>query len=371
MKPPMGEPYPREKTLLACALLCFAAAAGAQNLVLNPSAEYVDDGTGMPTNWQVYAGTGGATLRSSIAEYHSGARSAYLTNTSWDGSPGAESADNGIVLCNSDFYGAGGSTACTPDTTYAFMFWYKGHFQAASVVACGWTGIAAGSSGRTPFAVTLTGNAMAPTQTWQRSSGTFRTATNSTRMAVMINVTAVRTAGENIGDIYVDDAHIHARALPSVGIRGAWFWVTNGASVAGHTEITNSIAGMKAAGLNSVFVWMDSLYIAALEHTNTRPYYEAKAGWDSFGELLKEATRQSIQVHLWYSPWREKYTDTGVELIDHPEWVAVDANGSSTNAQHCICPVRPEVREFELNTIINIIDRYPDISGIHLEEPNI
>ncbi|MCX6917274.1 MAG: family 10 glycosylhydrolase [Verrucomicrobia bacterium] len=120
-----------------------------------------------------------------------------------------------------------------------------------------------------------------------------------------------------------------------------------------------------------MFVWLPSLYIAALEHGNSPPYYQAQAGWDAFGELLKEANRQSIQVHVWYSPWQNKWTNASVELIDHPEWVAVDADGASTDSQGSICLARPEVRQYELNMITSIMDRYPNISGIHLEEPNI
>ena len=34
-----------------------------------------------------------------------------------------------------------------------------------------------------------------------------------------------------------------------------------------------------------------------------------------------------------------------------------------------ICFVRPEVRQFELDLIAKAIDRYPDLAGIHIEEP--
>ena len=355
--------------VLACVVICSGPAVKsiqAQNLVQNPSAEDVD-ATGLPAGWGIYYGCGKAKLTVSSAEKHTGQRSAYLELTDWWTSPtnsAAQEANNAIVLCRNDGYRVAGSVPCSPETDYAYMFWYKGDFQSARVVATGWPDANAGAAQR--ISLNVAGSAMTSSQEWQRCAGTFRTASNVNQVALLIGLTAQRSVGENLGSIYVDDAYIRKKALPDSQIRGLWWYLKAGEREAGLQEIQDSFTQIKGAGFNTVFAWVDSLYLAALD----RPELVAaapQAGWDALGEVLKAANSNSLQVHAWFSPWIYKENYKAIELRDHPEWAAVDLKGVTNTG--AVCFIRPEVRQFELDLITRLLDRYPDLAGIHLEEP--
>jgi len=83
--------------------------------------------------------------------------------------------------------------------------------------------------------------------------------------------------------------------------------------------------------------------------------------------MIKAASDRRMQVHIWYSPWIYKDVGRAVELREHPEWAAVNAKGAVDGEG--VCLARPEVRRFELDLMTGLIERYPDLAGIHIEEP--
>jgi uncharacterized lipoprotein YddW (UPF0748 family) len=83
--------------------------------------------------------------------------------------------------------------------------------------------------------------------------------------------------------------------------------------------------------------------------------------------VIRAAKQRHIEVHMWYSPWIYKETSRADELRSHPEWAAVSAKGVVD--PDGICLARPEVRQYELDLIARAIDRYPDLAGVHIEEP--
>ncbi|MFQ6098167.1 MAG: family 10 glycosylhydrolase, partial [Armatimonadota bacterium] len=347
-----------------------SSASGDDNLVANPSAEQAAE-NGRPLGWGVYIGAGSATLTVATEEKHSGQASACLELTKWYTPPEAEdTAANhtinvGIVLADNDFYRAQGALVAVPGTTYVFSFWYKGDLKSGAVRAAGWPEPDSDHNSR--VAVRVTGGILRPGDEWQRATGTLRLPEGVTRFALMIHAGGSEKEGYTLGRLYVDDAEIKARAYPDGELRAVWWGSVKAADRdAGLKEIEESLDTLKRAGFNTIFASASSLYIAALNRPELRAD-EPRAAWDAFGEVLKAASARGMQVHAWFSPWIYKHKYRAVELRDHPEWAAVNSEGVANDG--AVCFIRPEVRQFEITLVTRIIERYPDLAGIHVEEP--
>jgi hypothetical protein len=349
----------------------LAGGVRADNLAANPSAEQVAaDGT--PVGWGLYVGSGRLKLTSTSEQKHSGERSACLETIDWYTPPGAADATRrrtvggAIMLAPNDGYRAGGALACSPGVTYAFSFWYKGDVPKASVSAVGWPSADADDTKR--IRMPVSGGEMSPGAEWRKSSGRFHIPDGVQRFALGINVSGGEREGFALGKkLYVDDADIRLRMYPDGELRAIWGPLPKSMQRdAGLREIAASLDKIKAGGLNTFFVWTPSAYFAALDQPELQKR-EPQAGWDGLKEVLRAAKERRIEVHLWYSPWIYKEKSRAVELQRHPEWAAVSAKGVAD--ADGICFVRPEVRRFEVDLIANVIDRYPDLAGVHIEEP--
>ncbi len=352
-----------------CAML-VATAAGAENLMTNPSAEQAAE-NGMPAGWCWYQGSGQAKLKVSTAENHSGKSSACLELSQWHTpKDAADTVENhsisvSLVLADSHGYSAERAIPCRGDTTYVFSFWYKGDVKAATVSVTGWPSPDAGSDARIFPAVS--GGQMNVGTEWRRATGSFRTDPDQRCFALMINAAGKEKDGFTLGKLFVDDVEIIPKTYPDGQLRAIWCgWVQAADRKEGLREIEESLDRVKATGFNTLFVFVPSLYIAALDRAELQKD-EPRAAWDEFGEIVKAAKKRNMQVHAWFSPWIYKDKPRGVELRDHPDWAAVSSRGDADNSG--LCFIRPEVRQFELDLIARFIDRYPDLAGIHIEEP--
>ncbi|MEN6405327.1 MAG: family 10 glycosylhydrolase [Thermoguttaceae bacterium] len=135
----------------------------------------------------------------------------------------------------------------------------------------------------------------------------------------------------------------------------------------GMREIEANLRQWRSGGINTLLLFVTSRYLAALDDPELQKT-EPKAAWDAVGEMIRAAKKQKLQVHALYAPWLRKDKARAVELEQHPEWTAIDGKGKVAE-KGVLCFVRPEVRQFELDQIAKIMDRYPDLVGIQLEEP--
>ncbi len=355
--------------LLAPALALAARAAIAGSLVANPSAEEATD-RGTPAGWGIYLGAGTATLTRATDEKHTGQASACLELSGWHvpkdakDAPENRSASAAIILAANDGYRAKGALPGTPGTTYAFSFWYKGDVP-ATVGVTGWPSADADHTAR--IRLTVAGGAMRPGPNWRRCTGTFRLPEGAACFALMIHASGKESDGFRLGKLFVDDASIVAKVFPDGQLRGIWCGLPKAKErEEGRKEIAARLEKLKASGFNTMFVWTTSLYLAALERPELRAA-DPPAAWDALGELARAARERGMQVHAWYSPWIYKGTGRAIELRDHPEWAAVNAAGVTDKGG--VCLARPEVRQFELDLLSRLADRYPELAGIHIEEP--
>jgi len=162
---------------------------------------------------------------------------------------------------------------------------------------------------------------------------------------------------------------------PSVEARGVWLHLSDFSADAeqGKVQVRKAVKRLADANFNLILPWVVSEYVAALTDTN---YLQIapNAKWDALGELVREAHERGLKVHLWYSFTYYKSPRSPEFDPKHggsPEWAArsLTAFNGKTNLMTDVCSTRGESRLWELKLIESLLNRYPDISGVHIEEP--
>jgi uncharacterized lipoprotein YddW (UPF0748 family) len=148
----------------------------------------------------------------------------------------------------------------------------------------------------------------------------------------------------------------------------------------GKKQIRAFVKKIGDANFNILLVEMPSDYMAA--KTDERYQKDIPvAKWDAIGELIKMSHEAGLQVHLWYSFTDYKSPRSPEFNPIHkgdPQWAAVQIGERTTERtpnrdlprrMSVLCPVHPEARRWELGLLEQAIQRYPLLSGIHIEEP--
>jgi len=169
---------------------------------------------------------------------------------------------------------------------------------------------------------------------------------------------------------------------PAVEARGLWVHpsgVIDPDPRKGMKDIHTLVDRMARANLNLMLPWVRTEYVAAfLDPEYPKDNVFAKLSkWDALGELIKAAAERDIETHLWYSFTYYK-SRLSYEMRKHPEWAARRLDelvpDEKTGKVHPpwmtdVCNLHPGARQMELDIIKFLLDRYPLVRGIHIEEP--
>ncbi|GAB4131053.1 MAG: glycoside hydrolase family 10 protein [Ignavibacteriales bacterium] len=132
---------------------------------------------------------------------------------------------------------------------------------------------------------------------------------------------------------------------------------------------------LKDAGLNAVLFQVrtecDALYKSELEpwsfHLTGMQGKAPEPFYDPLEKAIQIAHEMNMELHAWFNPYRAVRIDGEYELAEnhvaklHPEWILQFEKLKILN------PGIPEVREFILNIIKDVLNRY-DIDGIHFDD---
>lgn len=165
-------------------------------------------------------------------------------------------------------------------------------------------------------------------------------------------------------------------------IRAMWVlpWSTNTPQ-----KIADFIAA--AASANQTDIMVEVRYRAdALYQSNRKPdqfpnpeppsYILNSSGFDPLDYALKEAHKRNLRVHAWFVVFNATPTDS-VRITqnyiynNHPDWITYDRKTSqrqdSGQLGFFIDPGIPEVQDYLLNIIGDLVSGYPDLDGLHLD----
>ena len=171
---------------------------------------------------------------------------------------------------------------------------------------------------------------------------------------------------------------------PKRELRGAWIATVanidypadrSSSCSAKVAELRMIFERLKSAGINTVFFQVrtecDALYKSEIEPWSY--WLTGKQGhapdtlFDPLSIAIEEAHKYGMEIHAWLNPFRSVKTVDEYEVSDkhisktHPEWILRFKDLKMLN------PGIPEVREYILSVIDDIISRY-DVDGIHFDD---
>ncbi len=130
------------------------------------------------------------------------------------------------------------------------------------------------------------------------------------------------------------------------------------------------VSKWKSSNVNTVFFKAYDPIYGAKYKTNYSLNVMADYGRsDLLKYILKAAKKNDIQVIAWIPAFTHKSA-----WDQHPEWRVKSADGSDyqpTQDSYFLCPANPQVREWWLGFVKDILKKYKDLDGVDIAEPII
>lgn len=170
-------------------------------------------------------------------------------------------------------------------------------------------------------------------------------------------------------------------ADPPAQFRAFWVDAFN-SGIKSEAQVRQLVDDALAANANALIVQVrrrgDSYYVGGVEPRSQDPAL-APAPYDPLGTLLEEAHARGLQVHAWIATLVVWQTTMGTPpaghvLRDHgpgapDDWVMRDAAGATADGENLIWldPGHPEVVDYTEAVVRDLLARYPDLDGLHLD----
>ena len=144
-------------------------------------------------------------------------------------------------------------------------------------------------------------------------------------------------------------------------------------------DLRNYLSKMAETGINAVLMQVrcscDAMYKSDIEPWSY--WFSGVQGqgpsidWDPLAFAVKEAHERELELHAWVNPYRAVVSPSSVNdknyisnqhiTKQHPEWILKFSD------VHILDPGIPEVRDYILNVLMDIVNRY-DIDGLHMDD---
>lgn len=185
--------------------------------------------------------------------------------------------------------------------------------------------------------------------------------------------------GPSVADATGADAAPPDAAGPGGELRGVWITRFAYASAADLEAIIDRAA---AAHMNAVFVQIrgegDAYY-----HSNLEPWAARLTGvlgrdpgWDPLQVAIDRAHADGLELHAYFNVFAAWSAASDVPLAEgphqhplylHPEWLAVDSSGASSDPEYrWLSPGNPDVRAHVAAVARDLLAHY-DVDGLHLD----
>jgi uncharacterized lipoprotein YddW (UPF0748 family) len=174
---------------------------------------------------------------------------------------------------------------------------------------------------------------------------------------------------------------VPTRAAPSHEFRGLWVDAFN-SGIKNPAQVNQLVADAERAHVNALIVQVrrrgDAYYVSGVE-PRTNDSALAPAPYDPLRTLLDAAHKRGIEVHAWVatlSLWRTTMGQPPEGHILHShgvgaddDWVSRDDAGRTSTSENDILldPGVPGVAEYTADVTSDMLRRYPDLDGLHLD----
>jgi uncharacterized lipoprotein YddW (UPF0748 family) len=145
--------------------------------------------------------------------------------------------------------------------------------------------------------------------------------------------------------------------------------------------VTDAVQNNQTEILAEVRYRADALYIpnkykADFYNPEPRSSSLLDNDFDPLEYLLNQAHAYDLDVQAWVSvlcatPTNTEKLYSNYIYQNHPGWIMTDTHGNRMNGAkymgHFIDPGNPEVKNYLLNVVLDIVENYPALDGIHLD----
>lgn len=172
---------------------------------------------------------------------------------------------------------------------------------------------------------------------------------------------------------------------PQTGVRGLFLpSPSHTDSFMSYEKVCSSLDLMEELNFNTLFVcswaatkacWNSELLVQETTYTtpqegNMYASYTGGSG-DALNDIITEAHKRDIKVVLWFE-YGFMHKVGGVDLNDpllakHPGWIGINSKGEYANyngTDFYLNAYDPEVRNFFLGLMREVLTKYPDLDGI-------
>ncbi|MGB9778838.1 MAG: glycoside hydrolase family 10 protein [Candidatus Bathyarchaeales archaeon] len=149
--------------------------------------------------------------------------------------------------------------------------------------------------------------------------------------------------------------------FPQSERRGIWYETEYRVSpdpTIGNNTLWNDFSFYAEYNITSIYFLVNENYV--FYNSSVAPMHP-NYNWDVLREACKIAGHFGLSIHAWIVVFRDWYLWNQNETIR-----MVDVNGSTSGAEGWVNPSIPEVRNYKLSLINEIIRNY-DVKGIHLD----
>ncbi len=181
----------------------------------------------------------------------------------------------------------------------------------------------------------------------------------------------------------IKDTLLRYRISPKREFRGVWIatvenidWPAKGQTAfEQQQQLVDILDAHQRTGINAVFFQVrpaaDAFYAKGTEPwskwLNGQQGAAPTPMYDPLQFAITEAHKRGIELHAWFNPYRatndNKYYALSPNHITNlrPEWFFI------YGGQKLFNPGLPEVREYIIHVILNVLDNY-DVDGIHMDD---
>jgi uncharacterized lipoprotein YddW (UPF0748 family) len=145
-------------------------------------------------------------------------------------------------------------------------------------------------------------------------------------------------------------------------LRGVW---THASSTHDAAECDAVIATAKDAGLNCLY-WLGFYWGGKCFFRN--PWVDmpdsVPEGFDPLDYLIREGHRNGIEIHVRFVNGENGSREPGPFFSAHRDWAFVDSRG---DIKLWYDFANPEVRQFQADLMVGLLEEYPDLDGIQFD----
>ncbi|MHC4249680.1 MAG: glycoside hydrolase family 10 protein [Planctomycetota bacterium] len=173
---------------------------------------------------------------------------------------------------------------------------------------------------------------------------------------LLSSYSALRRARSELEGIFIEHA-----SSPQTELRAVW---CHAPSMADWDATFRTLAG---AGFNAFIPNMCHARDAFYPSLYLKP--SKKLPGDRMTPMLDAAARHEIEVHVWKVNWNLWWHDRAdYEALVRAGRIAVDRKGNVAAFDVAfLCPSHPENRRLEVDSMLEIVERFPRIAGIHFD----